>query len=83
MPPKQRVQITLNEIPSPMATKVLTRKLIEPWRRTENLESVETQLPNNQIWTQLHTQCFELQAISKMRGDPPNTDPGFESPYPQ
>lgn len=82
-PQKSRVQIVMVDIPSPMSNKLLSRTLINPWRRTDSLDCVETQLPINQIWTQQHQQMFELQAIAKVRGEPDATKPEFVSPYPQ
>lgn len=71
------------DLPDPMSRNYLNRCLIEPWRRTDKLDCTETQLPDNQIWTQLHQQMFELQDIARHRGAPPNTEIGFSSPYPQ
>lgn len=71
------------DLPDPMSRNYLNRSLIEPWRRTDKLECTETQLPINQIWTQLEQQMFELQDIARHRGAPANTNFGFESPYPQ
>ena len=70
-------------IPYPTSSSFLTRELIKPWRRTDKLECIETQLPTSQIWVQAHQQMFELQAIAKHRGEPDLTRPQFESPYPQ
>ena len=80
---RARVQIMTIDIPAPISTKYLTRTLIEPWRRTEKMRCVETQLPYNQIWTQSEQQMFELQALAKCRGVPDTNQPMFESPYPQ
>lgn len=80
---RARVQIMTIDIPAPISNKYLTRKLIEPWRRTDKLQCVETQLPLNQIWIQNEQQMFELQALAKCRGVPDVKQPVFESPYPQ
>lgn len=80
---RARVQIMTIDIPAPISNKLLTRKLIEPWRRTDKIQCVETQLPLNQIWIQSEQQMFELQALAKCRGVPDTKQPIFESPYPQ
>ena len=71
------------DLPDPIAPNYLNRSLIDPWRRTNLLECTETQIPLNQIWTQIHQQMFELQEIARKRGVPPNYSSGFSSPYPQ
>lgn len=71
------------DVPAPISSGFLTRKLISPWRRTDKLECTETQLPNNQIWTQMEQQMYELQAIAKCRGVPDTKQEEWESPYPQ
>lgn len=80
---RARVQIMTIDIPAPISNRYLTRKLIEPWRRTDKIQCVETQLPLNQLWVQNEQQMFELQALAKCRGDPDTKNPMFESPYPQ
>jgi hypothetical protein len=80
---KARVQIVTVNIPTPMAPSLLNRTLIKPWRRTDRLDGVETQLPESQIWVQLHQQMFGLQAMAKYRGVPDTSKPIFASPYPQ
>lgn len=71
------------ELPDPMAKSFLNRSLIDPWRRTDKLDCTETQLPANQIWTQLQQQMFELQDIARHRGAPNTSETPFTSPYPQ
>ncbi|EAY05226.1 hypothetical protein TVAG_474050 [Trichomonas vaginalis G3] len=72
-----------NDLPDPMSKSFLNRSLIDPWRRTDKMDCTETQLPANQIWTQLQQQMFELQDIARHRGVPNTTEPIFTSPYPQ
>lgn len=71
------------ELPDPIAPSFLNRSLIDPWRRTDKLDCTETQIPANQIWTQLQQQMFELQDIARHRGTPNTTETPFTSPYPQ
>jgi len=71
------------DLPDPMSQNYLNRSLIDPWRRTSMLDNTETQIPINQIWTQMHQQMFELQEIARRRGIPPSYNPEFSSPYPQ
>ena len=71
------------DLPDPMAPGYLNRSLIDPWRRTDRLDCTETQIPNNQIWTQLEQQMFELQDIARHRGAPNPQEKVFTSPYPQ
>ena len=71
------------DLPDPMATGYLHRSLIEPWRRNDRLDCTETQIPQNQIWTQLEQQMYELQDIARHRGVPNTTDKVWASPYPQ
>ena len=71
------------DLPDPLAPGYLNRRLIDPWRRTDKLDCTETQLPTNQIWTQLEQQMYELQDIARHRGAPDTRKEVWESPYPQ
>lgn len=69
--------------PAPMSADFLNRSLVNPWRRTDSLDCVDTEVPISQLWTQQQQQMYELQEISKARGSPDATAPSFASPYPQ